>query len=325
MKNRHFLLEVLLLVFSVSAFAQNKIGDNPTVIHAGSLLELESLTKGFRLPRIPLNDLHVWTLDGTATSGMLVFNDSGKAPKGLYYWNTDLAQWVQVLNFMPNQVPFFDASTPFNGTTNTGKGLVFPQTDLTTFTFITSAIDGTIGYDTLNGLLRFGSLFLKMNKEIILIIYKATAPKHDITIITAVSPVKTKTIPIKLIITIEYTGAPLEFTFDKNLGKYPALDIANPCLEYPIIIPCKLATSPNNPIKLIALDNKPAPYIPSNAVGNGEAIALKSLGFEIPAVTKNVPRANITRVTIPSINPLGISFLGFSHSSADIAPPSTAK
>ena len=135
---------------------------------------------------------------------------------------------------------------------------------------ITSAIAGTIGYDTLNGLLRFGSLFLKINKEIILIIYKATAPKHDITIIIAVSPVNTNIIPIKLIITIEYTGAPLEFTFDKNLGKYPDLDIANPCLEYPIIIPCKLATSPNNPIKLITFDNKPAPYIPSNAVGNGE-------------------------------------------------------
>ena len=153
MKNRHFLLEVLLLVFSVSAFAQNKIGDNPTVIHAGSLLELESLTKGFRLPRIPLNDLHVWTLDGTATSGMLVFNDSGKAPKGLYYWNTDLAQWVQVLNFMPNQVSFFDASTQFNGTTNTGKGLVFPQTDLTTFTFITSALDGTTFPSAFDGMI----------------------------------------------------------------------------------------------------------------------------------------------------------------------------
>lgn len=164
-----------------------------------------------------------------------------------------------------------------------------------------------------------------MNKEIILIIYKATAPKHDITIIIAVSPDNTKIIPIKLIITIEYTGAPLEFTFDKNLGKYPDLDIANACLEYPIIIPCKLATSPNNPIKLIALDNKPAPYIHSNAVGNGEAIALKSLEFEIPAVTKNVPRANITRVAIPNIKPLGISFFGFSHSSADMAPPSTAK
>lgn len=153
MKNRHFLLEVLLLVFSVSAFAQNKIGDNPTVIHAGSLLELESSTKGFRLPRIPLNDLHVWTLDGTATSGMLVFNETGTAPKGMYYWNTDLSQWVQILNFMPNQVSFFDASTSFNSTVNKGKGLVFPQTDLTTFTFITDALNGTTFPSAFDGMI----------------------------------------------------------------------------------------------------------------------------------------------------------------------------
>jgi len=142
MKHKQIFLFIVLAALALPTYGQNKIGDNPTVIQAGSLLELESLTKGFRLPRIPLNDLHAWTLDGTATSGMMVFNDSGTAPKGLYYWNTELAQWVQVLNFLPNQVPFFDASTSFNGTTNKGKGLVFPQTDLTAFTFITDALNG---------------------------------------------------------------------------------------------------------------------------------------------------------------------------------------
>lgn len=97
MKNRHFLL-VALLVLGMSAIAQNKIGDNPTVIQDGSLLELESLTKGLRLPRIELNDVHAWTLDGTAVSGMLVFNETGTAGKGLYYWNTDSVQWVRVVN-----------------------------------------------------------------------------------------------------------------------------------------------------------------------------------------------------------------------------------
>jgi len=96
MKNRH-LLVALFLVFSVSMIAQNKMGDNPATIQAGSLLELESLTKGLRLPRIPLNDVTKWTLDGSPVSGMVIFNDSGSVPHGLYYWNVDNSQWEQVV------------------------------------------------------------------------------------------------------------------------------------------------------------------------------------------------------------------------------------
>ncbi len=88
------------LTFVDSAFivAQNKMGDNPAVIQSGSLLELESVSKGLRLPRIPLNDVTKWTLDGTAVSGMLIYNESGTVPKGIYYWNTTLSQWVKVTN-----------------------------------------------------------------------------------------------------------------------------------------------------------------------------------------------------------------------------------
>lgn len=89
---------VFLSVLVVPVNAQNKIGDNPMTIQPGSLLELESLSKGLRLPRIPLNDVHSWTLDGTAVSGMLIFNEIGTSPKGLYYWSMDLMQWVRVVN-----------------------------------------------------------------------------------------------------------------------------------------------------------------------------------------------------------------------------------
>jgi len=94
-------IKSLLLIFLLVAMtsgAQNKIGNNPAIIHDGSLLELESLTKGLRLPRIPLNNVNQWTLDGTATSGMIIFNETGTEPKGVYYWNTDAAQWVRVVN-----------------------------------------------------------------------------------------------------------------------------------------------------------------------------------------------------------------------------------
>ena len=97
MKQKHLFLSFLLVVLALPTYAQNKIGDNPTVIQSGSLLELESLTKGFRLPRIRLNDLNTWILDGIPVSGMVVFNDSGTVAKGIYYWNMDLSQWVQVV------------------------------------------------------------------------------------------------------------------------------------------------------------------------------------------------------------------------------------
>jgi hypothetical protein len=97
------ILSLLFIVFLsfiivVPVNAQSKIGDNPTTIEQGSLLELESLSKGLRLPRVPLNDINNWTLDGAAVSGMLIFNESGTAPKGLYYWSMDLSQWVRIVN-----------------------------------------------------------------------------------------------------------------------------------------------------------------------------------------------------------------------------------
>jgi hypothetical protein len=98
MKIKNLLLMLLFVVFAMSAHAQNKVGDNPTVIQAGSLLELESLTKGVRLPRVPLNDATKWTLDGSAVSGMLIFNETGTEPKGIYFWSTDASKWVRVIN-----------------------------------------------------------------------------------------------------------------------------------------------------------------------------------------------------------------------------------
>jgi len=98
MKRKQLLSFIVTALLALPIYAQNKIGDNPTQIQSGSLLELESLTKGLRLPRIVLNDVHTWTLDGTAVSGMLIFNQTGSAPKGIYYWSTDSAQWVQVVN-----------------------------------------------------------------------------------------------------------------------------------------------------------------------------------------------------------------------------------
>ncbi|MGE8526353.1 MULTISPECIES: hypothetical protein [Chryseobacterium] len=47
-----------------------------------------------------------------------------------------------VANQFPNENIFLDASTNNNSTVNDGKGLLFPSTDLTQFTFKTASLDG---------------------------------------------------------------------------------------------------------------------------------------------------------------------------------------
>ena len=98
METKKIFLLLLFVTCILSTGAQNKVGDNPAMIQAGSLLELESLTKGLRLPRIPLNNVAQWTLDGTPASGMMIFNETGSEPKGIYYWSTDSSQWIRVVN-----------------------------------------------------------------------------------------------------------------------------------------------------------------------------------------------------------------------------------
>ena len=98
MKHKYiFLLFTMSTVFTALIYGQNKIGNNPATINGGSLLELESTSKGLLLPRIPLDDVTKWTLDGVAVNGMLIFVDgTGTQAKGIYYWNS--TQWSRVIN-----------------------------------------------------------------------------------------------------------------------------------------------------------------------------------------------------------------------------------
>jgi hypothetical protein len=99
MKRTKLLLAVAALGISLSSFAQVKIGDNPTTINAGSVLELESANKGVLLPRVNLTNTTAWgPLLGTPTAGMHVYNKDTTttgstayptltAKKGEYYWD----------------------------------------------------------------------------------------------------------------------------------------------------------------------------------------------------------------------------------------------
>jgi hypothetical protein len=88
-------ITLLLLVFSIYASAQIKIGNNPSTINSNSLLEMESTDKGFLPPRVALNSLSaVAPLTGTVPAGMLIFSSGGTVADGYYFW--DGAQWVSV-------------------------------------------------------------------------------------------------------------------------------------------------------------------------------------------------------------------------------------
>lgn len=91
-------------LFGSAAFAQVKIGDNPTSINPGSALEIESTNKGLLMPRIALTNTTTWGLAGTSAAGMHVYNTNTgitstnttyptlEAKIGEYYW--DGTGWV---------------------------------------------------------------------------------------------------------------------------------------------------------------------------------------------------------------------------------------
>jgi len=162
MKFKHFLLFLLFVVFVLPVSAQSKIGDNPTSIQPGSILELESLSKGLRLPRIQLNDINVWTLDGTAVSGMLIFNQTGAAPKGMYYWSMELSQWVNIVNSADLAAIIMNGttvsctslgnklSTTVNGITGLGVDIINNNSLSIRNGVLTSTVNGVVSSPGLN-------------------------------------------------------------------------------------------------------------------------------------------------------------------------------
>ncbi|MGA0560304.1 hypothetical protein ACO2Q8_26810 [Larkinella sp. VNQ87] len=103
---RYSLLIVTLVIGAVTAQAQVKVGNNPTTINGGSLLELESTNKGLLMPRISLTNTTTWGLTGTPAAGMHVYNTNTGitstnsnyptlvAKIGEYYW--DGTGWVAI-------------------------------------------------------------------------------------------------------------------------------------------------------------------------------------------------------------------------------------
>ena len=78
---KHFTTQRIGLLFLLFAFAQQassqvKIGQNPTEINKGSILELESANKGLLFPRVSLTNTTTWSLAASSvpTAGMISIN-----------------------------------------------------------------------------------------------------------------------------------------------------------------------------------------------------------------------------------------------------------
>ncbi len=83
-----------------TAEAQVKIGDNPTTINPGSMLEVESTNRGVSMPRVPVTDRLTWTLLGNRpVEGMMVYNTTATTgvnglQEGMAVWKN--GQWISV-------------------------------------------------------------------------------------------------------------------------------------------------------------------------------------------------------------------------------------
>lgn len=82
---RFFILFSILTATYLSGFSQNNVGIGTTTPDANAILELQSTSKGFLIPRMPAaNRIAMTPSLGTAQTGLLVFdNDSVK----FFYWN----------------------------------------------------------------------------------------------------------------------------------------------------------------------------------------------------------------------------------------------
>ncbi|EHO08034.1 hypothetical protein HMPREF9715_02664, partial [Myroides odoratimimus CIP 101113] len=80
---------VLALTLCFGVFAQDKlgVGINTKRVDKSAILDAVATKKGVLIPRVALNDIKVFSLEGDSkTESMLVYNEKGSLAKGFYYW-----------------------------------------------------------------------------------------------------------------------------------------------------------------------------------------------------------------------------------------------
>ncbi|AMM24670.1 YadA family autotransporter adhesin [Variovorax sp. PAMC 28711] len=94
--------------------AQVKVGDNPTTINPGSMLEVESTNRGVSMPRVAVTDRVTWGLNGNVpVEGMMVYNTTATTganglQEGMAVWKN--GQWISV-----DETPYFHVNSTVVG------------------------------------------------------------------------------------------------------------------------------------------------------------------------------------------------------------------
>jgi hypothetical protein len=121
------LFTFLLIGFSISTFAQLKVGTNPTVLDASAQLQIDATNKGVLFPRVTLQSATDATTIPTPAKSLMVYSMGGALPDGLYVnFGTPAAPvWQQYLKQESNKWTLDDtydyvATAPVNITTNSG-------------------------------------------------------------------------------------------------------------------------------------------------------------------------------------------------------------
>ncbi|MES2517356.1 MAG: ice-binding family protein [Bacteroidota bacterium] len=97
MLNLKITLSVLvILATNVILTAQVKIGNNPTVINANSVLEIENPNKGLLMPRVALTSTTAFTPLTAHVAGMTVYNTATAGDVTLGYYYNNGTKWVRV-------------------------------------------------------------------------------------------------------------------------------------------------------------------------------------------------------------------------------------
>ena len=110
-------INILLLILLVSLYngrvnAQNntlKVGTNPTIKEASTVMEIESTNKGLLMPRVALTGILDITTISNAANALIIYNTAtaGTAPNevtpGFYYWKKDIVvpannKWMRVFD-----------------------------------------------------------------------------------------------------------------------------------------------------------------------------------------------------------------------------------
>ncbi|MFB6258674.1 MAG: hypothetical protein ABEH38_08270, partial [Flavobacteriales bacterium] len=102
---KHLLLLplILLLGFLKGVQAQsvsiNTTGNAPD---PSAMLHVEATSKGLIVPRVQLNDSTTAAPVTSPAEGLIIYNETGSEPKGLYYWDSGLGSWVMVGDGAPD-------------------------------------------------------------------------------------------------------------------------------------------------------------------------------------------------------------------------------